>query len=657
MITLEKENIQLINYVGQKANNIAKLNDLGYNVPKAFALEPQYFYELIKENKKENYFKKSLEKPENFELSEEVIENLHETKSITGCLDTIDKMNLYPVIVRSSASDEDGFYGSKAGIYTSIGSCFTKQQLFEAIKKCWVSSFSPLAKKYGAGYEPIPLIIQEMVESDYSGVAFSVEPLSQDNKFLTISLVQGSTDGIESGTLSGVTYVVDKERRKVTNNESFRILSEKSILKIASMVIKMEKDLNWGGIDVEWGIKNNELFVFQVRPVIEKNCDAFPRIISLEDEACIRVEIDQLGTLHKRWFRKKYWCRKEAQKQGINIPKGYYITYKPSDISKEDIQQVLEDLKCDFIILDRSVTRRTIFVPHDELLFYLKNEKEYKNDFVTVRLRELPKFEISGFSSFVDDKKLLIEYVPGAFSGIYEYELVPSQYLVDSNNNVLQKKIHTYEERCEFDSADKKFLLRSSRETAIELKGKHISEIRRITKIMSEKYGEPRIEWTIIGEKVVLFDISIERNPICNVGAEHRVLSNGDFEGKVFKVGDIKKIKSICDVHTISVDFEQSYYEAKETELVKNYIDEIKAIGNKVVVVAKQPRTELALLKDNVAAFVFEEGSVLCHLGIILRESGIPAIFVENACGILNNRDEVCFMDNEMRIVNKNEQE
>ena len=44
---------------------------------------------------------------------------------------------------------------------------------------------------------------------------------------------------------------------------------------------------------------------------------------------------------------------------------------------------------------------------------------------------------------------------------------------------------------------------------------------------------------------------------------------------------------------------------------------------------SKRPYLFLAPFKDLVAGFIFEDGSNLCHLSLILRESLIPAISLE----------------------------
>ena len=53
---------------------------------------------------------------------------------------------------------------------------------------------------------------------------------------------------------------------------------------------------------------------------------------------------------------------------------------------------------------------------------------------------------------------------------------------------------------------------------------------------------------------------------------------------------------------------------------------EIRAHAGPVIVVSPRPYAALAPLLPYAAGFVFEQASTLCHLAILLREHGVPAI-------------------------------
>jgi phosphoenolpyruvate-protein kinase (PTS system EI component) len=58
--------------------------------------------------------------------------------------------------------------------------------------------------------------------------------------------------------------------------------------------------------------------------------------------------------------------------------------------------------------------------------------------------------------------------------------------------------------------------------------------------------------------------------------------------------------------------------EAAETAL-------LEAMDGPAIVIASHPYAVLSTLIGHVAGFIFEHGSALCHLGILLREARVPA--------------------------------
>jgi hypothetical protein len=62
---------------------------------------------------------------------------------------------------------------------------------------------------------------------------------------------------------------------------------------------------------------------------------------------------------------------------------------------------------------------------------------------------------------------------------------------------------------------------------------------------------------------------------------------------------------------------------------MRRRISEQKAQGEKVLLYLEKPYLFFAPLADLVDGFIFGQASLLCHLSIILREKGIPAISLQ----------------------------
>ena len=100
------------------------------------------------------------------------------------------------VAVRSSATVEDDKAAAWAGqlesyLNTDVSSLLTN------VKKCWASLYSPRAIFYRLEQDmkdqsvSVALVVQEMIDSDVAGVAFSVHPVTEDKVQILIEAGKG----------------------------------------------------------------------------------------------------------------------------------------------------------------------------------------------------------------------------------------------------------------------------------------------------------------------------------------------------------------------------------------------------------------------------------------------------------------------------------
>lgn len=142
------------------------------------------------------------------------------------------------VAVRSSATAEDSASAAWAGQLDSFLNT-TETNLLENVKKCWASLFTPRAIFYGfekgfyiqkkskSANAPSPLrrgqgevlkisvavVVQKMIQSDVSGIAFSVHPITEDYNQLIIEASYGLGEAIVSGQVTPDSYVVEKKEK------------------------------------------------------------------------------------------------------------------------------------------------------------------------------------------------------------------------------------------------------------------------------------------------------------------------------------------------------------------------------------------------------------------------------------------------------------
>jgi rhodanese-related sulfurtransferase/phosphohistidine swiveling domain-containing protein len=103
------------------------------------------------------------------------------------------------VVVRSSASAEDGSANSFAGIFDSV-LCVDRVGLEEAIAKVYASFVSLRAQSYGVDGEAANILIQRMVDADHAGVLFTRDPAAAG--LALVELVQGTADKLVSGLVA-----------------------------------------------------------------------------------------------------------------------------------------------------------------------------------------------------------------------------------------------------------------------------------------------------------------------------------------------------------------------------------------------------------------------------------------------------------------------
>lgn len=124
------------------------------------------------------------------------------------------------VAVRSSATAEDGADAAWAGQLESYLNV-TEDSLIESVKQCWTSLFAPRALFYRFERAlhveriSVAVVIQRMIESEVSGIAFSAHPVSGDRNQVVIEAGYGLGEAIVGGVVTPDTYVIEKTPRRI----------------------------------------------------------------------------------------------------------------------------------------------------------------------------------------------------------------------------------------------------------------------------------------------------------------------------------------------------------------------------------------------------------------------------------------------------------
>ena len=212
------------------------------------------------------------------------------------------KMGRGLVAVRSSATAEDLPEASFAGQQRTFLNVQGEEDVVVAVQGCWASLFEPRAIFYRQqhGFEHlkvgIAVPVQKMVESEASGVMFTIEPVTSDTSKIVIEAVFGLGEAIVSGEVTPDLYVLDKDGLRISvkkvakqewqlvrnpaadgkeaniqvplppSTQTQQKLADDDIIHLAKLGKQIEDHYQFPQ-DIEWAKEDKKLFIVQTRPV------------------------------------------------------------------------------------------------------------------------------------------------------------------------------------------------------------------------------------------------------------------------------------------------------------------------------------------------------------------------------------------------------
>src|SRR5262249_46076975 len=108
------------------------------------------------------------------------------------------------------------------------------------------------------------VLVQQMVPADASGVAFSVDPRTGDDRVL-VSAVSGIAASLVSGESSADEWTVSNGTATALNR-THEAISASIVLSIAELVARNSSQRGAPQV-VEWAISGGKLYVLQARPI------------------------------------------------------------------------------------------------------------------------------------------------------------------------------------------------------------------------------------------------------------------------------------------------------------------------------------------------------------------------------------------------------
>ena len=257
-----------VEQVGSKAKNISLLMKNHFKTPGGFCITSDAYLEYVKRNK--------LDKVIDFVLNRKPMEDMRweeiwdislriQSAFLRAELnpsfrnDIIAHLKQLPAdkafSVRSSSTKEDSSNYSYAGIHESFVNLINYDDIIEKIKLVWASLWSNKAILYRKELSLNPkeskmaILVQEMVIEKISGLAFSQDPYSKENR-VVIEAIEGQCSELVDN--------IKEPRKDLLNDSQYK--------EIETKVREIEK-LFKQPVDVEWTGTGERFTVLQARPI------------------------------------------------------------------------------------------------------------------------------------------------------------------------------------------------------------------------------------------------------------------------------------------------------------------------------------------------------------------------------------------------------
>lgn len=300
-----------VSLVGGKGANLGEMVKAGFTVPDGFIVtSPAYFYMLdhnnlrpeikiilkdldVHDSKKLNQASMKVKKIiSRAEIPDDLAQEIIKHYLALGK----NKKELYTAI-RSSATAEDLPGASFAGQQETFLNVKGVANVVNSVRKAWASLFEPRAIFYRdeKGFDHfkvgIAVPVQKMIQSDVSGVMFTVDPITEDKTTMIIEAVWGLGEMIVQGTVNPDRYVVEKKTNKILKiykasqdiqlikkgdkNIETKVpkskkgkvkLTNSQIRKLAIIGEKLQQHYYFPQ-DIEWAVDDEKIFILQTRPI------------------------------------------------------------------------------------------------------------------------------------------------------------------------------------------------------------------------------------------------------------------------------------------------------------------------------------------------------------------------------------------------------
>lgn len=522
------------------------------------------------------------------------------------------KLDAEYVAVRSSATAEDGTEHAWAGQLDSFLNT-TESDLIEKVRKCWASLFTPRAifyrfeKGLHATHISVAVVVQKMVNSEKSGIAFSVHPVTEDYNQLIIEAGFGLGEAIVSGSVTPDSYVVEKEPRRILDVNvsdqgralyrvegggsewktldapvsASQVLSETHIQELSEIILRIENHYGFP-CDIEWAFEDGVFYIVQSRPITtltKKEAKQFFEKAYTRNFSIIMQEL---------WF----YANTESLKEQLSLQE--YLYYPPyAYFMRDGVEEVWENVKANEWLLAKLSEKIS-----EDPSFFETVYGRYQETLAKVK---------PWWSRDLNSLEELEEYISLLQEGINDFVIIYGSLMIENLPEEWKKQAEDFREKDVFFAESNKTL----------------------TKALQTIYPD-------FGH----FSVYITQDELQKKSSLEEMEKRDSGFG--FIPGIFKEDCSFSQYRSAHPDF-QFIVETPESEdflkgqaaypgiqqgrvkIVKR-LDQAEVLQEGEIIVSPMTTPDFAPATKKAAALITDEGGVTCHAAIIAREMKKPCI-------------------------------
>jgi len=320
--------------VGGKGANLGEMVQAGFPVPNGFVVTAQAYFQFLDANNLREPIRATLhnldvnDSRKLQQASKDVEKIIQSVPMPPAIAETIleayrDLGNNVEVAIRSSATAEDLPEASFAGQQATFLNISGEEAVIKYVQAAWASLFEARAIFYreNQGFDHfkvgIAVPVQKMVQSDISGVMFSINPVTNNEDRVVIEAIWGLGENIVQGSVTPDHYEVERQGWEVVvaekieqtiemvrkdsvtkdypvppSRQKMRKCSDEQLQKLAKIAVKLHEHYDKPQ-DIEWAIEDGRIYIVQTRPITTQIAVANKQVVSAE----IHAELNKLKVI------------------------------------------------------------------------------------------------------------------------------------------------------------------------------------------------------------------------------------------------------------------------------------------------------------------------------------------------------------------------